>query len=212
MLRNFLTALRGLVLGRQRAGEAPKRPPAPAQGTVQVSLGGAQAAPAATVGRHEMNTAYERLIQHLDEREVRYTADSDTRSIYAEFRGEVGTYRIIAVVDADAELFQVFGCAPVRVPDGARPAIAETLTRANYGLKVGAFELDWNDGELRFHASQILSDGNLNDEVIGRLMGTTFAMLDMYLPAVMSVIYGNELPLDAIRCAEARRGRSQADE
>ena len=39
-------------------------------------------------------------------------------------------------------------------------------------------------------------------------MGTTMSMLDMYLPAVLSVIYGNELPKDAIRCVEARRCNS----
>ena len=36
------------------------------------------------------------------------------------------------------------------------------------------------------------------------------AMLDMYLPAVLSVIYGNELPKDAIRCVEG--GRCGGDE
>ena len=39
-------------------------------------------------------------------------------------------------------------------------------------------------------------------------MGTTMSMLDMYLPAVLSVIYGNELPKDAIRCVEAKRCNS----
>ena len=159
-----------------------------------------------------MNIAYEKLIQHLDEHDVRYLANSDASSIFAEFRGEVGTYRIIAAVEADVELFQVFGYAPIRVPEGARPSIAETLSRANYGLKVGKFEMDWNDGELRFQAAHILTDGDLNDDVIGRLMGTTMAMLDMYLPAIMSVIYGNELPQDAIRCVEAQRGAPRSEE
>ena len=31
----------------------------------------------------------------------------------------------------------------------------------------------------------------------------TVAMLDTYLPAVLSVVYGNELPADAVRCVEA---------
>lgn len=158
-----------------------------------------------------MNMAYEKLIQHLDEHEVRYLANSDSSSIYAEFRGEVGTYRIIAAVDAEIGLFQVFGYSPVRVPAGARPAIAETLARANYGLKLGKFELDFHDGELRFQAAQILSDDNLDDNIIGRVMGTTIAMLDMYLPAVLSVIYGNELPEDAIRCVEAGRSGGSSD-
>lgn len=159
-----------------------------------------------------MNMAYEKLIQHLDEHDVRYLANHDAKSIFAEFGGEVGTYRTIAAVDAEADLFQVFGYAPVRVPEGARPLVAETLTRANHGLKVGKFEMDWSDGELRFQAAQILTTDSLDDMIIGRLIGTTIAMLDMYLPAVMSVIYGNELPQDAIRCVEARHGTDQSRE
>jgi hypothetical protein len=161
-------------------------------------------------GRLAMNAAYEKLIQHLDEREVRYLTNGESRSICADFRCEVGTYRIIAAVDAESDLFQVFGYSPVRVPEGARSAVAETIARANYGLKVGKFEMDVDSGELRFQAAQILTEDCLEETVIDRLMGTTMSMLDMYLPAVLSVIYGNELPKDAIRCAEA--GRCQSGE
>ena len=157
-----------------------------------------------------MNAAYEKLIQHLDEHNVRYLTGTDSQSICADFRGEVGTYRIIAQIESDNELFQVFGLAPVRVPEGCRPAIAETIARANYGLKVGKLEMDMDDGELRFQAAQILTEDCLEETVIDRLLGTTMSMLDMYLPAVLSVIYGNELPKDAIRCVEA--GRCQSGE
>jgi len=152
-----------------------------------------------------MYAAYEKLIQHLDEREVSYLANGEGRSICADFRCEVGTYRVIAAVDEEGSVFQVFGYSPVRVPEGARPAIAETIARANFGLRVGKFEMDYDQGELRFQAAQILTDDSLDEAVIDRLMGTTMSMLDMYLPAVLSVIYGNEPPKDAIRCVEARR-------
>lgn len=150
-----------------------------------------------------MDTAYDKLIQHLDGRDVRYQANDDRGSICADFRCEVGTYRVIAMVDQDGGLFQVFGYAPMRVPEGARPAIAETIARANYGMRVGKFEMDFDDGELRFQASQILTGEDLEDEVIDRMMATTMSMLDVYLPAVLSVIYGNELPEDAIRFVES---------
>ena len=53
----------------------------------------------------------------------------------------------------------------------------------------------------------------LEDSVIDRLMGD-HVLLDIYLPAILSVIYGNELPKDAIRCAEAGRdgfGEAEGD-
>lgn len=152
-----------------------------------------------------MNAAYEKLIQHLDSQNVGYWARSEDKAIFADFRGEVGVYRIYAHVDADDNLFQVFGWSPLRVPKGSRPAIAETLARVNCGLKVGKFEMNYDEGDLRFQAAQILHDDNLEDETIHRMIGTTMAMLDTYLPAVLSVVYGNELPGDAVRHAAPER-------
>ena len=153
-----------------------------------------------------MNAAYDKLIQHLDDREIRYQSDIDNQSICAYFNGSVGTYQIVVWVGADDELLQVFGHSPMVVPVGSRPAIAETVIRANWGLKVGKFCLNLDEGQLCFQAAQILSDDSLTDEVLQRLIGTTMAMLDHYLPAVLSVIYGNEVPKDAVRCVEARPG------
>jgi hypothetical protein len=149
-----------------------------------------------------MNAAYEELIHVLDQRDVNYRSNGDNQSVCTDLRGEVGAYRIVAQVDAEAELFQVFGYSPLRVPVGSRPATAEAVARANYGLRVGKFELDIDDGDLRFQASQVLTSDSVGETVIDRLITTTMAMLDMYLPAFLSIIYGNELPQDAIRCVE----------
>ncbi|NLY01882.1 MAG: YbjN domain-containing protein [Rhodopirellula sp.] len=162
-----------------------------------------------------MNAAYEELIHLLDKREVSYNANDERQSICTDLRGDIGVYRVVAHVDADGDLFQVLGHSPLLVPEGSRPAVAEAVARANYGLRVGKFEIDLDDGELRFQASQILTDETVGEAVIDRLISTTMSMLDMYLPAFLSVIYGNELPKDAIRCVEAAgcgRRESEGDE
>jgi hypothetical protein len=124
----------------------------------------------------------------------------------------LSTCRLIAQIDEDGGLFQVFGISNLRVPSGCRPSVAEAVARANYGLKVGKFELDFEEGDLRFQAAQLLPYDSLEDHTIERLIGTTMAMLNMYLPAFLSVIYGNEVPQDAIRQVEPRgRGPDSAD-
>lgn len=152
-----------------------------------------------------MNATYERLINLFDEREVRYSNDDDDQSVFADFRGDVAIYRLVVHVDDGTALLHVFGQTPIRIPQGCRPAIAETVARANFGLRIGKFELDVDQGEVRFQASQILTDDGADDGVIERLISTAIAMLDMYLPAILSVIYGNELPKDAIRRVEGGR-------
>jgi hypothetical protein len=227
MWRNLVLALGDLIFRRPQATQR-RSPDAEADGIaarldhhlskLAKPVGrGAESSGAAVelTGGGTMNAAYEKLIQHLDEHNVRYLTSTDNRSICADFSGEVGMYRIVATVDAEDSLFQVFGHSPVRVPKGSRSAVAQTLIRANYGLKVGKFEMDYDDGDLRFQVAQILPDDNLEDETIRRLLGTVIAMLNSYLPAILSVIYGNELPEDAILCVEGRKpsaDESAADE
>jgi len=196
-MRAFLRALRNLLWGN------PAEEPGERLRVLATAVADRRMTMEPSERSTSMNMAYEKLMQHFDEREIHYLADGEGQRVYADFTGEAGTYRIIAMVDVEAELFQVFGCPSVRIPEGARPAIAETLVRANHRLMVGKFEMDYDAGELYFHASQVLTEDGLEDRVIDRLMGVTMTMLDTYLPAVMSVVYGNELPADAIRCVEA---------
>jgi hypothetical protein len=149
-----------------------------------------------------MNAAYEELVHLLDERDVAYERFEEHQAIRTDLRGDIGSYRITAQVHADCDLFQVYGYSPLLVPEGCRAAIAEAIARANYGLRVGKFEMDFDDGEVRFHVAQIMDDEAIGEEVMDRMICTTLGMLDTYLPAFLSIIYGNETPEVAIKCAE----------
>ncbi|MCA9257752.1 MAG: YbjN domain-containing protein [Planctomycetales bacterium] len=156
-------------------------------------------------GKEEkVNVAYEKLVQHFDERDLRFEADPEQQLVTAGFWCDYCLTRITAVVEPDDRLFQVFAEIPIRVPEGARPSVGEAITRANYGLRLGKFEFDVDRGLLRYQTSTMLTeDGTLDDETIARQVGTSLAMVDRYLPAVMSVIYANDAPADAIRRVDA---------
>ncbi len=146
-----------------------------------------------------MTAAYEELLQVLDERDIHYST-GDEQSIRTTIRGAVATYWTAARVEDD--LFQVACYSPLRIPEGSRRDIAEAIVRANYGLRVGKFELDLDDGELFFQASQILDGEAVGEAVIDRMIGTAVNMMDVYLPAFMSVVYGNEEAGEAVRRVE----------
>jgi hypothetical protein len=158
-----------------------------------------------SVGKEEtLTVAFEQLVRHFDERQLRFQADPDQQMVCANFWCELFLSRVTAVVEQDQRLFQVFADAPFRVPHGARGLVSEALSRANFGLRIGKFEFDVDEGVIRYQSSSILPEsGELDDELIGRLIGTSLAMLDRYLPAIMSVIFANEAPVDAIRRADA---------
>jgi len=203
MLRKILMTVRRLLFGWPLQSTDIANPRASVKAACASDRAPASMAAGERSGR--MNDAYEKLIQHLDANEVRYLTSGDDQTVWVDFRGTVGLYRVVAMVDPADGLLQVFGYSPVYVPEGCRPAIAETLARVNCGLKVGKFEMLYDQGEVRYQAAHILADNSLEDETIQRLMGTTMSMLNLYLPAVLSVIYGNELPKDAVGCVEGRR-------
>ena len=147
-----------------------------------------------------MTAAYEELLHVLDEREIHYSTGDD-QSIRTTFQGETASYSTAARVEDD--LFQAVCFSPLRIPQGSRRDIAETIVRANYGLRVGKFEMDFEDGELRFHVSQILEGDVVGTAVIDRMIGTAVKMMETYLPAFLAVLYGNEAAEDAIRRVEA---------
>jgi hypothetical protein len=152
----------------------------------------------------KLAVAFEQLVRHFDQRKLRFQADPEEQSVYASFWGDLFLVRVTAVVEDDQRMFQVFADAPIRAPEGARKLVAEAVARANLGLRIGKLEFDFDRGMVRYQASSLLPpSGELDDELITRLIGAALSMLDRYLPAIMSIIFANETPADAIRAAEA---------
>ncbi len=80
---------------------------------------------------------------------------------------------------------------PMNVPENCRMAISEYLTRVNYMLILGNFQLDMNDGELSYKAVGVYEeDTGLADSVVIRLTYVGFNMFDKYMPGVFAIIYG----------------------
>lgn len=151
-----------------------------------------------------MSVAYESLINHLDDNGFRYLPIPSEKMVAMHIGTDEGVYQLVARVAGDEDLFQIIGQIPVRVPPGCRSDVAEAITRANYGLAVGRFEMDYGQGTIQFQAATLVEDEPLPGDLICRLICTAVAMLDRYVPAIMGVIYANELPKDAIGRVEAR--------
>ena len=119
------------------------------------------------------------------------------------FRGENGAWQCFADAKEDKQRFIFFSAMDTRVPEDKRPAVADYLTRANYGLILGNFEMDFRDGEIRYKTSIDVEGGELTTQMVKTLVYVNVMMMDKYLPGVMSVIYANTPPADAVAKIEA---------
>jgi len=112
-----------------------------------------------------------------------------------KFQGKAGQWLCLVRVREPHGQVVFYSICPASVPSDRRAAVVELVTRANYGMITGNFEVDLTDGEVRFKASLDLGP-SLSPEavsfpqVFGRLVGNNLAMMDRYLPGIVEVIDG----------------------
>jgi len=132
-----------------------------------------------------------------------YPQQIEDRSIYrVGFEGKNGRYTCFAQIRMDLEQFMFYAIAPIKVPEAARAAAAEFLTRANYGLRIGNFEIDYTDGEVRYKSSLDFEGEPLTPTLIKNAMYPAVHTMDLYLPGLLGVMYGNKTPEQAIHDIE----------
>lgn len=140
--------------------------------------------------------------QWLQSEAWKYELLSEKSAIRSGVKGDAASYRLYFRSHEDNEQLTVYTVAPNFVPEAQRPAIAEFLTRANYGLIIGNFEFDLSDGEVRFKISVDVEGGELVTTMVKNMVGTSINMMDKYYPGVMAIVYGGKSVTDAIEAIE----------
>jgi hypothetical protein len=108
--------------------------------------------------------------------------------VAAPGHGSNGAWLLIGQAYDALDAAVIYGVVPERVPADRRAAVAELVTRINYGLILGSFELDLDDGEVRFKAS--LARAAPTRAELTPLVITVHAQLDRWLPALSAVADG----------------------
>jgi hypothetical protein len=97
----------------------------------------------------------------LDEEEWIYMPKRDRGLIITSGTGSNGTYQMILDIKQDDLILIIYVRLPSKVPQVKRLDIAKYITRANYGLMISNFELDFEDGDVRYKGSIDYSGGVL---------------------------------------------------
>jgi len=128
------------------------------------------------------------------------------------FQGDNGKWTCLARAREQQQQMVFYSICPVNVPENKRLAVAEFITRANYGTIIGNFELDFNDGEIRYKTSIDVQGDSLSFELIKQLVYANVTMMDEYLPGILSVIEKDVSPKDAIAQIELIQPSSLSSE
>ncbi len=118
---------------------------------------------------------------------------SDVRGapvLFSELSGTLGRWKFYAQVVEEQDLILLYSVCPFRVPEERRAEVSEFLTRANYGLAAGNFELDFADGEVRYKTALQRHVDGLDAAALKRIVRANGIAMETYLPGIGAVITG----------------------
>lgn len=141
------------------------------------------------------------VIEYLDGVKWHYTVDEDRPIVRCSvaLKGKLKSCKL--VIHLLEKCFIVYAYVSVRADADCRAAICDYLQRANFGLRWGNFEMDMNDGEIRYKVLVDCGDDADHlptDSLLRRSFYFPPAMLDKYGDGMLSVMYGMETPEAAI--------------
>ncbi len=112
--------------------------------------------------------------------------------LLSELSGALGSWKFYAQAVEEQQLILLYSVCPLRVPEERRLEASSFLTRANYGLTAGNFELDFADGEIRYKTVFQLSGDTLDAATLKRIVRANGIAMETYLPGIGAVITGTE--------------------
>lgn len=77
----------------------------------------------------------------------------------------------------------------IQVPEEKRAAIALLLTKLNYVVKVGAFQMNPENGEVAFRTTHFIFEGDdeAAEELVGKLTLMSFSVIDTYYEEIQNM-------------------------
>lgn len=145
---------------------------------------------------------FENLVNFFTVDEWPYTKIPGESILQTAFSGKNGAWNCYALVRVQQQQFVFYSVYPNLVPENQRLAIAEFITRANSGMIIGNFELDFERGEIRYKTSIDVAEDILTFSAIKNLVYTNVTMMDRYFPGFISIIEDNISPANIIEAIE----------
>ena len=154
------------------------------------------------------------IVAILDEKDFRYSFDQEKGIIQYILHIKSKIRYVNYTIRVRDDAFTVYAYSPINADNEDTDQItrvAEFICRANYGLVNGNFELDFNDGEIRYKC-HVDCEGDNDDiaytsEIMKTAMQLPANMFKTYGDGLLDVIFSGEKAKEAVdRCEN--RGRS----
>ena len=142
--------------------------------------------------------------KYLDMNDWHYTFDEE-KGLFkcgVNLKGKLSECRLF--IDIKDKVILNYATIDMRADEGSRASVAEFITRANYGLTYGNFEMDYADGEVRYKMTVDCENQVPGYDVLDRMVVMPALMYQRYGDSLLAVMFGFSDPKTAVENAEKR--------
>lgn len=141
-----------------------------------------------------------------------YQVSDELNILSMGFAGVNGKWLCYAQARETEEQFVFYSVLSVNAPEKRMMKMAEFITRVNYGMVIGNFEMDFEDGEIRYKTSVDVEGTELSSAMIRQIVYANLVITDRYLPGIMLVLYSDQSPSDILETVELEDLLDEEDE
>lgn len=130
-------------------------------------------------------------------------ADCGVFTLRAKLRCRLQTAQMIVLVREDN--FSTLTTIPLAADENSRLAVAEYLTRVNFNMRNGNFELNMETGEIRFKTYVHVGAGQPDLGAARLSVMLPFLMLDRFGDGLLEVLFGFKSPREAFEAVQGQK-------
>lgn len=158
-----------------------------------------------------MNAVNDAIRSLLDEREYKYRFNHEKNIFTLDFNlsktklGSVTIFIHPRTVTDNPSLCRAivgYGIVDTKADDDCMAQVCEYLTRANYGLTLGNFELDHRDGEIRYKVAFNCKDAMPGADAIDDLIALPIWGFNRYGNGLLAVSMGLQTAKEAYEATQ----------
>jgi hypothetical protein len=137
---------------------------------------------------------------YFDKEHLHYVPLTSEKSdvLFLGISAEFSRFHCVADLKEDIKVFLFYAVCSINTPKDKIDLISNFLTRINYGRMIGNFELDMDDGEIRYKISLNYEDIDLTHRVIHNIVNMCIISMDVITPIIGSLVYGSSTLEEAV--------------
>lgn len=137
------------------------------------------------------------LRTHFEAEDLEREGEDDMISFRLEDEGG-NEWGCLALADEQSEQAIFYSVMLETTEPEHRPEVMKFVTLANYGMQVGNFELDLEDGEVRFKTSVDIEGMDLAEGLLRNMVELNVLMMGLYYDGLIAVMRGGMSAEEAI--------------